>query len=134
MLNESEKPIARRVFYRGAMAKPRPRTRNVFARNLAWLLAQRGWSQRDLAAKSGVSQRQISNILSGATAPTVETADALAAPFGLPGWIMLNADMPTDLLDSPSLRKLVASWIAATDEDRDYMNRVAEQAAKYGRK
>ena len=128
-----QNPTAQGLAYRRGMANPRPRTRAVFARNLSWLLARREWSQRDLAARSGVSQRQFSNILRGAAAPSIEAADALAAPFGLPGWIMLNPDMPTDLLESPTLRKLVASWIAATEEDRAYLDRVAAQAAKYAK-
>lgn len=134
IFQSAENPTALRPFYRGGMAKPRPRTRDVFARNLSWLLHERQWSQRDLAQRSGVSQRQISNIVTGKMAPTIETADALAEAFGLPGWILLNADMPTDLLETPSLRKLVAGWIKASDEDRAYLDRVSAQAAKYSKK
>lgn len=119
--------------YRALMARPRPPTRFTLSKNLAWLLERRNWSQRDLAKRSGVSQRQISNILSNAVACSIETAEALAGAFGLTAWLLLNSDLPTSLLESAALRKLVHDWIAAKDIDRDYLNRAADQAAKYSK-
>lgn len=134
MLTDTLKQTAHVLPYRLGVAKPRPRTRNTVIRNLTWLMAKRQWSQRDLAARSGVSQRQISNILNGIGAPSIETTEALAVAFGLHNWQLLNDDLPTDLLESPHLRKLVSGWISGSDEDREYLNLVAERAAKYNRK
>ena len=88
-------------------------------------------TQRDLSAASGVSQRQISNILSETTTCSVETADALAAAFKLVGWHLLIPDLPSELLNSPSLNRLVSAYVHASEDTRHYMDQVAEREGKY---
>jgi transcriptional regulator with XRE-family HTH domain len=88
-------------------------------------------SQRDLETKSGVSQRQISNILTQSTSCSIETADALAAAFGLVGWHLLIPDLPNELLRSTSIGKLVTAYVRASDDTRHYMDQVAEREGKY---
>ena len=87
-------------------------------------------SQRDLAAKSGVSQRQISNILSDATSCSVDTAQALAKAFGLEGWHLLVPNLPDELLSSPSLERLVRAYIGAPASAREFMDTLADRELK----
>ncbi len=110
----------------------RPRTRDIVAANLAALMGHAQWSQRDLEAKSGVSQRQISNILTRSTSCSVETADALARAFGLEGWHLLVKDLPDDLVHSVSIAKLVAAYIQAGQETRNYIDTVAQRETVRG--
>lgn len=107
------------------MSNPRPRTRDAISRNLKMLMAHADYSQRDLAAKSGVSQRQISNILSGATSCSIEVADALGKAFNLNGWQLMIHDLPEALVDSPSISRLVDSYIHASAAARLYMDEIA---------
>lgn len=90
------------------------------------------WSQRDLAGKSGVSQRQISNILQMTTTCSVETADALALPFGLEGWHLLLPRLPLDLVHSPSIGRLVKAYTEASDIVRAYFDTIAIREGKDG--
>jgi transcriptional regulator with XRE-family HTH domain len=47
----------------------------------AWELKQRGWTQEDLAASSGLSTRSISNIENGVYSVTLDTLEKLAKGF-----------------------------------------------------
>lgn len=111
--------------------KARPRTRVTISRNLRAIMELTDMSQRDLEAKSGVSQRQISNILTQSTSCSIETADALAASFGLVGWHLLIPDLPKELLQSTSIGKLVTSYVRASDDTRHYMDQIADREGKY---
>ena len=91
-----------------------------------------GWSQRDLASKSGISQRQISNILTMSTSCSVETAEALAKPFGLQGWHMALPNLPADLVQSTSIARLVSAYIAGNEAARDYLDSIATRELANG--
>jgi len=114
------------------MAQPRPRTRETLARNLRVLMDRAEWSQRDLAAQSKVSQRQISNILSMTTSCSVETAEALAKPFGLQGWHLVLPNLPVDLVQSTSIARLVSAYIAAQGPSRAFMDSLADRELSDG--
>jgi transcriptional regulator with XRE-family HTH domain len=55
---------------------------------IPWLIAalnERGWSQRELARRTGeISQSTVSNVLSGKNPPTWEFCAAIAGPLGVP--------------------------------------------------
>jgi transcriptional regulator with XRE-family HTH domain len=111
------------------MAKPRPRTRTTLARNLAVLMEMHGWSYRALAARCGVSPRQIGNILNEDSSCTTETADAIASAFGLEGWHLLLPDLPAELVDSPTIGRLVRAFIGADADGRELLVRMAQREA-----
>jgi transcriptional regulator with XRE-family HTH domain len=110
----------------------RPHTRETLARNLRALMDMREWTQTEMARRSGVSQRMVSHVLSRSTGCSIETADALAKPFGLTGWHLLIPDLPDELLRSPSLQSLVDAFVHASDSGRAMISMVAEREAKYG--
>jgi len=116
------------------MAKVRPRTRETLARNLTVLMDRFGWTQRDLAALSGVSQRQISNILSQSTTCSIETADALAGAFKLNGWHLLMPNLPQDLAQAAGLRRLVEAYNGADAPTRDYLDSIADRELGNGKR
>lgn len=70
-------------------------------------MARRKWTQEDLAAKSGISQTHIGNILRQETAATNEKIEAIAAAFKLPSWLLMVPDLPIEVLDSPQIPALV---------------------------
>lgn len=118
-------PIQRSAGYRLYMRRARPLTRTVVARNLRALMRLSGGLKScDLDARSGVSQRQITNILNGSSAPTTETVEALAAAFGLQGWHLLLHDLPEDLVTSQALGHLVAGFIRSDADGRDLTMRM----------
>lgn len=81
------------------------------ARNLATLMRWKDWNQSELARRSEVSQRHISDILRGRSDCTTEMADQLAAAFGFRGWQLMLPDITEELLTSTDLRILVETYI-----------------------
>ena len=52
-------------------------------------MSEYGWTQSELAIRSGISQKSISNILSGRQSPTLDTVELLSGALGLPAWSLL---------------------------------------------
>jgi transcriptional regulator with XRE-family HTH domain len=90
----------------------------VLAKNLRALLLVHEMTERDLAKASGVSQGQINNILNCRTSCSIETAEALAQVFGLTGWHLLLHGLTDELLSSPTIAKMVDSYIRMNGEGR----------------
>jgi transcriptional regulator with XRE-family HTH domain len=126
------KDTARRTEYAFGMAikRHRPPTQSSVAKNLRALMDSSGWNQSELARRSGVSQRHISDILSNRSNCTVPLANALATPFGLNGWHLLLPDLPTDLVASPAIARLVSAYINADADGREFMDAAAAREAK----
>jgi len=83
----------------------------VFAAVLAELMRQRSWSQMELAKKSGISQKQISNLLSGKQSPSLDTAEAIAQAFDLETWHMLIRATGLPPNDLARLRRVIAAFL-----------------------
>lgn len=58
--------------------------RKKFGKRVIALRQERSWTQEDLAARSGVSTRSISNIENGVFSITLDTAHKLAESFTVP--------------------------------------------------
>jgi transcriptional regulator with XRE-family HTH domain len=114
------------------MAVKRPATRETLARNLAMLMAEAGWNQVDLSRRSGVSQRQISNILRKDTGCSVEHADALARAFGLQGWHLIMPTLHKDM-QAGAVELLIDRYASASVEGRAAIDRVAELESRYSK-
>lgn len=103
--------------------------RRTVAANLRALLERRDWSQMDLQTKSKVSQRHISNMLNCKTSASFETLNAVAAAFGIPGWLLMIDRLPADLLDSQRVPSLVGYYRDAGPDGRVLLDRLAEREA-----
>lgn len=130
MLLPSPQHTAEAADYRDEMPGKTSITHAVAA-NLRTLLDKRAWTQTELALKSGVSQRHISNVLRQQTGCSIETLDALAGAFGLPGWLLTLAGLEPDLLDSHRLPSLLSSYGSAGPEGRELIDRLAEREAHH---
>jgi transcriptional regulator with XRE-family HTH domain len=117
--------------YDGRMAKGTPELRKVVATNLRALMDRREWSQADLASKARVSQRHISNMLNRKTSASFETLNSVAAPFGIPGWLLLIDGLSVDLLDSQRIPLLVNRFHASGPDGKDLIERLAEREAHH---
>jgi transcriptional regulator with XRE-family HTH domain len=132
MITQTRKQIARPVPHRGYMAVKRPATRETLARNLSALMDQAGWNQVDLSRRSGVSQRQISNILRQQSGCSVEHADALARAFGLSGWQLIMPTLRKEL-QAGAIALLIDRYAQASAEGRSAIDRVAELESRYSK-
>lgn len=113
------------------MKQSRPLPRETLAQNLQHLMELRDWSAYDLAKESGVGQKTIWNILNQQSAPSIETVDRLAAAFGLNLWHLIMSNLPDDLLQSPSLPRIIERYAHARPDDRRLIEGVAERTAQY---
>lgn len=112
------------------MAPQRPNTRMILAAKLKALMEESGMTQRELASKSGVSQRQISNIVRGENSCSVEIAEALAKPFGLTGWQLIAPNIPAAHKYAPALNRLVSAYALASDDVRNYFDSIVDREKK----
>lgn len=108
--------------YRCYVAPKRPSTRDTLATNIKTLMTLRGWTQVQLAEKSGVSQTMISSVTGAKSGCSVETAEAIAHAFGLTGWHLLMPGLTEDLLKSKAVQKLLESYVDATPEGRAFID------------
>jgi transcriptional regulator with XRE-family HTH domain len=111
----------------------------IFAANLARLLAMGGryglpTSQAELARRSGVSQKTLSNWLAPdrGVAPQLDKLEPIARVYGLEVWQLLVPDLPDDMVMAGPLQKLVANYRKiSSPRAREYIDRVAEAEAHY---
>jgi transcriptional regulator with XRE-family HTH domain len=118
--------------YMATRASKRGPTRHRISDNVAELMRLRGWSEYDLAKASGVSQKAINNIINRRTAANMDTADALAKPFGLDCWVLLIPNLKKHIAESPSLQQLVRHWISSAPAGQALISHVAEREAEHG--
>lgn len=109
------------------MANPRPTIGHIIAKKLKSMMLSNGMKQRALAAESGVSQRQISNVLNCENSPSVDIVDALAKPFGLSGWHLQAPQIPAGYEHVGRLEKLIFTYTHASDELRAYLDSIVER-------
>jgi transcriptional regulator with XRE-family HTH domain len=83
----------------------------IFAAVLKELMRHRGWTQRDLSMASGISQRQISNLVKGTQSATLDTAEAIAPAFDVQTWhtLIRATGLPPD--DRARLRWVIAAFL-----------------------
>ena len=90
---------------------PRPPVRIIFAAVLKELMRQRGWTQRDLSMASGISQRQISNLVKGTQSAALDSAEAIAQAFDMRTWHMLIRTTGLPPKDLARLRRVIAAFL-----------------------
>lgn len=105
----------------------------VLVDNVRALMRHTETSKAQLAQRSGISERMIAYILAKERTPTVETADSLARAFGLTGWQLMIPNLSLELAKEGKLEQLVKNYSTSSRKGREYIDRVAEQEAKYGR-
>ena len=108
------------------------KTRRAVAANVKLLMEAAGWNQTQLAEKSGVAQRTISNLLRPETgSSTIETVAAVAAALGTEAWVLMLDDITPELARSPALRILVDNYLHASPDGKRALDRIGEAEAAY---
>ena len=92
-------------------SRARPPVRIIFAAVLKELMRQRGWTQRDLSMASGISQRQISNLVKGTQSAALDTAEAIAQAFDMQTWHRLIRTTGLPPKDLARLRRVIAAFL-----------------------
>jgi len=111
--------------------KKRTPTTAILARNLAFLMEDRGWTQVQTGKQAGVDQKVISYILSESKVPGLDVVDKIAAAFGLNMWHLIMPTLPEDLKNHTSIRQVYDAFFESGPEGRKHILQVAEREAEY---
>ena len=103
----------------------------TLSENLRYLLKRNGWSEAELARRSGVSQKTVNNAVNMTKSTKIETAEALAKPFGLESWHLTLPDLPSDIESGGMMTSLIKSYLMSSDDSRLHIVAIAEREAKY---
>jgi len=95
------------------------------------LMEVSGYSVELVAERSRLSAKTIGNMRSGRHATDLDNLDAVAKVFGLNYWHMIMPNLDRDLLKSPSISRLVETYIGLKRAGRENIDRVAELEARY---
>lgn len=120
----SRKLLRQHIIVAG-MAKPRRTPRENLVANITGLMTLHGDTTVSLAAKCGIPQRTIYNILHSEQKVSVEQAELMAAAYGYSGWQIILPDLPSN---PKTLDKLMAGYLAADADTRDIIDRLAKKA------
>lgn len=90
-------------------------------------------SQKDIAKKSDLSQRTVSNALNPGSVDslTAETIEKLAACFGLEPYHLLIPGLPIEELLSKRLQKVIECYAQADSDGRENIARISENEMRY---
>lgn len=104
------------------------------ADNLNKLMEHHGHKQTQVAQKSGVSQRTVSNLLNPhpGHSPKTSSVSAVAHIYGLEGWqLQIPGQSLEILLEGQKMQKVVYSYTGADKEGRGYIEHVSEKERAY---
>ncbi|WP_427501353.1 helix-turn-helix domain-containing protein [Methylomonas sp. MED-D] len=105
----------------------------ILATNLRRLMDHYGYSQTDVAAKAGVSQKNVSDILRarGKFGPGIAIVqDICERCFKITIWHIMMPNCPDELLFNHSIEKLVDNFIHNDKKGRDATLSVSEIRAQ----
>ena len=92
-------------------------------------------SQTELAKKTGVSQRTISNVLRPGSLDSIntETIEALARYFNIEPYHLMIPDLPIEELINKRIEKLIECYSQSSPAGRENLERIAENEVRYNR-
>jgi transcriptional regulator with XRE-family HTH domain len=108
-----------------------------FKENVQALLAQRGWSQRELAAAAGISPGAVGSILEGESS-NLRTAAKVAAAFGVEVADLVREEQPLEPRDELDVALRHQGDLSSTDIEAvhaflSYIRNARPQRGKRGR-
>lgn len=108
-------------------------TRRALARNVGELMRIKDWRQPQLASHAGIAQTSVSNIVrpESGRSPTLANIEAVASALRVPAWMLLIPEIPSSLLGSRDLPKLIDSFLRLEKSGAEQVARVAEAEARY---
>ena len=123
-------------FILGGMSKPFPLT--LLAHNVKTLRVAKELNQTELAKKSGLSQKVISNLERAGELrihPTIETLSSVADALGVPAFILLMPISEPLLVNimQDKVSRLIDNYIHASSEGQAMIDRIGELESRSNR-
>jgi transcriptional regulator with XRE-family HTH domain len=107
-------------------------TRKALADNVRSLRDHHGWSQTELAKRSGVKQTTISALERGVHAATIDTITNLAVALRVTPWSLLMPGIPPTNHRAGAAR-LMDIYVHLPEAGQEQVDRVAEAESRYHR-
>ena len=108
---------------------------DVLRENILALLRTRGWTKNEFAKLAGVASRSVSSVCGARPhptyTPTLELLERLAAPFGIPPWLLLVPDLGQHPSAIPVLADLCSTCLTLDPEGLAQLQRVAAAEHRY---
>ena len=99
---------------------------DIFAHNLVTLLKMEGWSDAELARRSGVSNRAIGMYRKGEHVPSIDAVEKIAQAFGYPAWELLHPHFDPQKMRDKKFAAVCCAYLSATDTEQRILS---DQAA-----
>jgi len=109
-------------------------THITIANNVKRLMEHKnGMTQAQLASKTGLSQKTISNVLKPGSVRsiTTETIDQLSKFFNLEPYHLLIPNLPIEELLNRRIEKIVECYAKTNQAGREKIQRIAENEMRY---
>lgn len=116
-----------------AMPRSKDSTSATLAAGLNYLMEKYGYSEAEVARRSGVASKTVNNMRRARTKATIENADKVAKVFGLSGWQLILPGFPQELLGDKGLASTIKNYSESGPDGRDAIARIAEREAEYTR-
>ena len=111
-------------------------THEIIAFNVQRLMKISGdLSQMELAKKTGISQRTISNVLKPGSigSVTIGTIEKIAQYFKIEPYHLLIPNLPVDELQTNRLESVIQNYALSSTDSRKNILRIAENESKYSK-
>ena len=107
-----------------------PMVRHVLGQNVRAELNRREWSESELARRSGVSQKQVNNIVRERNGCSVEALHYIGRALGVPAWwLVLYGAAMSEALPLRAERLLMA-YMTGTPAERAVMDRILDDVER----
>lgn len=109
-------------------------THATIAANVQALMSETGVrTQKELAKKTGLAQRTISNVLNPGSVGSIriETLDSLARFFNIESYHLMIPDLPIEELKHKRIEKVIECYAQSSPEGRENIKRIAENEVRY---
>lgn len=102
----------------------------VLIENIIRLKKQRGWSNRTLAHKAGLSDRMIGKILNSESEPTTASIDKIAGALGVESWMLMVPGLYLNVISGNNFKRIWYAYTSANNEGRELLEAQADYLVK----
>lgn len=103
----------------------------LLSKNLGLMLSVKKMNKSALAAKSGVSGREIQYILDQERSPSIAIVSDLARALNITVSALLSQDLEQDFQYLEDIQTLVQLYLSATTHGKENIHHTANQEARY---
>lgn len=105
---------------------------DVFLNNLEKMIVSTGVSNRQIAGKTGISDRMIGMYRNRESVPSLDNAESIAKSFGFELWQFQMIDFDPNIMKNGRFSRITKAFIVGDDKGREVMETAAEYVLSRG--